>query len=80
MSDENPTMSQVIRDYLQAKPFVPFKIGLSDGSVHELRHPENAMLTKHFIFVTPDGVKVTHLYLLHVTQVELNPSDQSRSA
>jgi hypothetical protein len=29
-----------IRDLLRAKPFEPFRIVVSDGTIYEIRHPE----------------------------------------
>ena len=44
-------MVQRLRELLTAKPFTPFTITMSDGSKHEVRHPEHAALAKHFLFV-----------------------------
>lgn len=35
-----------IRDFLQKKPFQPFKVTLTDGRTYEVRHPELAMVAR----------------------------------
>jgi hypothetical protein len=36
-----------------------------------VKHPENALLTKHWLYVTTDGGETTeHPYLLHVTRIQ----------
>lgn len=35
-----------IQAMLRIKPFVPFEVRLSSGEVHEVRHPENALILK----------------------------------
>ena len=46
-------------------------IVMSDGTHVTVKHPETALLTKHWLYVTTDGGETTeHLYLLHVTRVQ----------
>ena len=66
-----------IREYLQAKPFKPFRLFLSDGSSHEVPHPEFAWVFGSTIFVGVAGKStknpedfVKQLSLLHVTRIE----------
>ena len=66
-----------IREYLQAKPFKPFRLFLSDGSSHEVPHPEFAWVFGSTIFVGVAGKSTRHpedyvkqLSLLHVTRIE----------
>ena len=67
----NNSMVQQIRELLRATPFVPFTVIMSNGSRHEVRHPENALLSKHFLYVVnaDNDELVQHLYLLHVAQL-----------
>jgi hypothetical protein len=44
-----------IREYLQAKPFKPFLLFLSDGSSHEVPHPEFAWVFGSTVFVGVAG-------------------------
>jgi len=44
---------------------------MSDGTHITVKHPENALLMKHWIYVTTDGRETAeHLYLLHVTRLQ----------
>jgi len=66
-----------IREYLQAKPFKPFRLFLSDGSNHEVPHPEFAWVFGSTVFVgvagkstkTPEDF-VKQISILHVTRIE----------
>ncbi len=69
--------SRQIRAYLEAKPFRPFRLFLSDGSRHEVPHPEFAWVFGSSVFagVAGDGTRQPDLYakelsLLHVTRIE----------
>jgi hypothetical protein len=64
-------MQAELKKMLGARPFVPFTIVMSDGTHITVKHPENALLMKHWIYVTTDGGETAeHLYLLHVTRVQ----------
>jgi hypothetical protein len=64
-------MQEELRKMLNAKPFVPFTIVMSDGTHITVKHPENTLLMKHWIYVTTDGGETAeHLYLLHVTRLQ----------
>jgi hypothetical protein len=69
--------SRQIRAYLEAKPFRPFRLFLSDGSRHEVPHPEFAWVFGSSVFVGVAGngtrqpdMYVKELSLLHVTRIE----------
>lgn len=66
-----------IRDYLDRKPFEPFRLFVSDGATFDVRHPEMCLLSRATMYVgrpapnTPgvaDGV--TQVALVHVTRIE----------
>ena len=66
---------QTFRDLLTAKPFTPFRVVMSSGEKHEVRHPEMAFLTRTSIMVgidVEDGIPAEFRIcsLLHVTTVE----------
>ncbi len=64
-------MHAELKKMLTAKPFFPFTIVMSDGTHITIKHPENALLMKHWIYVTTDGGETAeHLYLLHVTRLQ----------
>lgn len=64
-------MQEELKKMLAAKPFVPFTIVMSDGTEVEVRHPENALLLKHWIYVATNGGETSeHLYLLYITRIQ----------
>ena len=64
-------MQAELQKMLSARPFVPFTIVMSDGTHITVKHPETALLMKHWIYVTTDGGETAeHLYLLHVTRLQ----------
>ena len=72
----NPGMTvQMVRELLAHQPFRPFRLVMSSGESHEVRHPEMAMLTRTSILVgtdIADGVPAEFKIcsLLHVTAIE----------
>ena len=66
---------QTFRDLLAEQPFKPFRLIMSSGEAHEVRHPEMAMLTKSDLLVgtaEEDGVPTRFKIcaLLHVATIE----------
>jgi len=71
---------------LKARPFQPFRVHLSSGVTHEVRHPEMAFLmrTKLMLGLDPDKTGYpddwTMISLLHVTSIEPVQPKNRRSA
>jgi hypothetical protein len=72
---------QTFRELLAQRPFRPFRLVMSSGQTHDVRHPEMALLTRTDLLVgtdiEEDGVPAQFKIcsLLHVTTVEpLSPS------
>ncbi len=64
--------SEIIREWLNRKPFEPFVLRLSNGEAHEVRHPENVALGKNrIIVVDPQTDRASHLALIHVNAIEV---------
>lgn len=66
---------QTFRDLLAERPFKPFRVVMSSGERHEVRHPEMAFLSKTSLYVgtdLEDGIPAEFRIcsLLHVTTVE----------
>ena len=67
---------QTFRDMLARRPFQPVRLTLSSGQSFEIRHPENAFLTRTCILigidVADDGVPAEFkiVSLLHVASME----------
>jgi hypothetical protein len=51
-----------IREYLRHEPFRPFRVHLSNGQSHDVRHLELAALTRHSVVVVlpEDGSRETN--------------------
>jgi hypothetical protein len=61
----------------QARPFIPFRIILDDGTTYEIRHPELILLGKRSAVIGIVGNPDDRLYdrsvtiaLLHITRLE----------
>jgi hypothetical protein len=74
-----------IREYVQAKPFKPFLLFLSDGSSHEVPHPEFAWVFGSTVFVGVAGKStkapedfVKQISILHVTRIERIPAAKAK--
>jgi hypothetical protein len=66
-----------IREHLEVKPFIPFRLFMSDGATYGVLHPDMCILARSTFYVgIPDprerGVaqRVAHCSLLHITRVE----------
>ncbi|MCA9196540.1 MAG: hypothetical protein KDA87_03340 [Planctomycetales bacterium] len=69
-------MQEELRKMLKATPFVPFTIVMSDGTHITVKHPETALLMKHWIYVSTDGGETAeHLYLLHITRLQRSETE-----
>jgi hypothetical protein len=73
-----------IRDLLQASPFRPFRIRLSDGGHYDVMNHDGAMVLKNYVEVglnfDPDGIAedVARCSILHITQIEDLPASPKR--
>ncbi len=46
---------EAIQAMMRRQPFAPFEVHLSNGEVHEVRHPENAvLLMSNLLLVYPE--------------------------
>ncbi len=67
-----------IRDFLQKRPFQPFRLTLTDGRTYEVRHPELAMVGRSIVAIgvpaandpRPVFDRLVTVSLLHVMQIE----------
>ena len=63
--------ADTIRGFLRRKPFEPFVIRMSNGEVHEIRHPECALVMKTKVIVGyPDDDRSATCALVHVNSIE----------
>ncbi len=76
-----------IRELLNKKPFQPFRLFLSDGSRHDVPHPEFAWVFGSRVFVGIPGRgtaqsaegRVKELAILHLTRIEELPPRKAKS-
>lgn len=73
-------MAKHFKDLMEARPFQPFKIHMSDGSTYEVPHHEAAFVTRNYLEIglDPDSDKfhgrLVKCSILHITQVEELPT------
>ena len=74
-----------VRDYLSSKPFKPFRVCLSDGSRHDVPHPEFGWIFGNSFYVgkTGDlpfglGDFARQLSLLHITRIKPLPRRKAK--
>ena len=69
---------QDFEESLRRRPFVPFRIHLSDGTTYDIRHPELVMVGKSIALVgarasdTPGTIfeRYDIISLIHITRLE----------
>ncbi|HMP82774.1 MAG TPA: hypothetical protein PKA41_08750 [Verrucomicrobiota bacterium] len=65
-----------IKEMVDAQPFRPFRIHMSDGSSYEVSNHDAAMVTRHFVEVgvnpDRDGIleRIVRCAILHISRVE----------
>jgi hypothetical protein len=64
--------ADTIRELLRRRPFEPFEIHMTNGDIHQIRHPEMVMIVQTRLVVGyPDTGKIAILSLLHVATIEM---------
>ena len=62
---------EAIQELLHRRPFVRFRVHLSSGEAHEVRHPELAILLKSRIIIAdPATDRSVTCALLHIVSAE----------
>ncbi len=74
-----------IREHLATRPFKPFRIFLTDGSKHDVPHPEFAWVFGSIVYVGRPGRHplgldddVSKLAILHVSRLEPIPPAKAK--
>ena len=63
--------ADAIQTMLRIQPFRPFEVHLSNGEVHEVRHPENAIVMKsNLLLAYPEKDSFVFCALSHVSNVQ----------
>ena len=68
----SPTMNvETVREWLVRQPFEPFELRLSNGEIHQVRHPELAAIGRNkMVVVNADTDRVTHIALVHINSIQ----------
>jgi hypothetical protein len=74
--------AEEFQELFNIRPFTPFTIFLTDGVVYEIRHPEQAVLTRSALHIKMTAVennlrmtKLIRCALIHIVRVEtLDPT------
>jgi hypothetical protein len=74
------------REHLRKKPFKPFRVFLSDGSSHDVPHPEMALVTQGEISIAVSGAadedavpeKMVYCDPWHITRLEPIPQAEPK--
>ena len=71
--------------HLRREPFQPFRIYISDGASYEVRHPENALVTRTDVAIAVDGTpdlpeRMVYCDPLHITRIEPLEPDKGKRA
>ena len=62
------------QDFLRRLPFQPIEVRMSNGDVHQIRHPENAFLLRSSVILgNPTSDNFEFLSLLHIVNVKAVP-------
>ena len=65
-----------IKEMMDARPFRPFRIHLSDGKSYEIQNHDSALVSRHSVEIglhpDPDGIaeRFVRCAIMHITQVE----------
>jgi hypothetical protein len=63
--------AETIREFLIRQPFEPLQVHLSSGEVHQIPHPEFAMLLRSTLVIgVPDSDRVICCALRHIASIE----------
>jgi len=64
--------AETIREILKRTPFEPFQVLMSTGEVHDVRHPEFAMVTPgRLVVAVPATDRIAILSLIHITEIRM---------
>ncbi len=62
--------ADAIHEWLRRQPFQPFEMRLSNGEIHEVRHPELVLLARtHLALADPAADRIQFIALMHVNSI-----------
>ena len=63
--------ADTIREWVNRQPFEPFEIRLSNGEVHQVRHPEVVAIGRDRVAVfDPHADRFVHIALIHINSIQ----------
>lgn len=73
--------AETMQNLLRTRPFQPFEVRMSNGAIHQIRHPEMALLLRsNLILGSPDSDDFVFCSLLHVAEVSAIPGSPGNGA
>jgi hypothetical protein len=76
-----------VRDRLQQRPFVPFRVVMSSGQFYDIYHPDLVLVGKRHLFVgaaseenPTEFDRSSLLSILHLSAIENLPTEKSSTA
>ncbi len=69
-------LKEELVEMMAERPFIPLRLHMSNGRMHEIRHPENALVGDYHIalLVVRNGIEMFRIVSLpHVNEVEPIP-------
>lgn len=70
--------AEELSELIRTRPYVPLRLHMTDGTVYDIRHPDNIMVLRGRVDVGRGGNPQTgvidgvdHLSLLHIVRVEM---------
>ena len=70
--------AETVREFLARQPFQALQVHLSNGEIHQIPHPEFAMLLRSTLVIgVPDSDRVICCALLDIASIERVPTPQT---
>ncbi len=70
--------AETVREFLTQQPFQPLQVHLSNGEIHQIPHPEFAMLLRTTLIIgIPDSDRAIFCALLHIASIERIPASHT---
>ncbi len=71
-----------LHEFTRKRPFVPYRICVTDGTSYDIRHPDQVIVLRSRIVVGVGGGngvpdRIEHVALIHVVRIEELQSERS---
>jgi hypothetical protein len=62
-----------LETFLRRRPFTPFRLHFSNGSTHDITHPEGVLVSERVVAISV-GDSIWTVALLHIAEMEPLPA------